>query len=189
MMMILPDLRRLLAPLKKRIFLLAGRAILSAVDNAEGTQKLMVTVLNNETINGVERFQEYGFETYPFADSEPFVVFLNGNRDHGFAICVHDRRYRPTDLVEGEAVVYTDEDKAAGDHRVHLKRGKKIDVLGTQIALSGDWGGLRAFIDERFISLFNAHVHSGIEPGAANTGVSTTTASQANHATSKVKGE
>ena len=126
--MLLNDLKRFLAPLQKKIFLLAGRAILSAVNNSESTQKLMITVLHNETINDVERFQEYGFETYPFADAEPFAIFLNGNRDHGFVLCVHDRRYRPDDLSEGEVAIYTDEDQSAGGHRIWLKRGQIIEI-------------------------------------------------------------
>lgn len=230
----LNDFRRLIEPLKRRIFLLLGRAILTAIDNAGNTQKMQITVLSNETISDVERFQEYGLETYPFTDAEPLAVFLNGNRDHGIVLCVHDRRYRPKDLVEGEAALYTDEDQLTGGCRVHLKRGQIIDVKGKelnlmmidkqtevmkekninatikieeitprktvtastefkvdspQVALSSAWGALRSFIDERFIALFNVHVHSGVTAGGANTAVPTVLMDLVNHATSKVKGE
>jgi phage baseplate assembly protein V len=130
------DFKRLIAPLQRKIFLLLGRALLTAVNNAEGTQKIQIKVLSNETITDVERFQEYGLETYPFAGAEVMTLFLNGNRDHGIAICVHDRRYRPKDLVEGEACMYTDEDQETDGHRVHLQRGQIVEVNGKQITVN-----------------------------------------------------
>jgi len=126
--MILSDFKRLIAPLQKKIFLSLGRAILKAVNNSEGTQKIQVVALHGETITDIERFQEYGFETYPFVDAESFVAFLNGNRDHGISLCTHDRRYRPKDLVEGEITIYTDEDQSSGGHRIHLKRGQIVEI-------------------------------------------------------------
>lgn len=182
------DFQRLIEPLKRRIFLLVGRAILTAIDNAGDTQKIQVTALDSETISDVERFQEYGLETYPFADAESVIAFLNGNRSNGIVLCIHDRQYRPKDLVEGEVALYTDEDTGIA-HRIHLKRGKKTDIIGDQIALSGLWATLRSFVDERFIALFNTHIHSGVTAGGANTGVPTALMDAANHATSKVKGE
>ncbi|MHA2017788.1 MAG: phage baseplate assembly protein V [Promethearchaeota archaeon] len=122
------DLKRLLMPIKRRLFLLAGRAILAVVNNDEGTQKIQITGLNKETITDVERFQEYGFETFPFPDAEVFTIFLNGNRDHGISLCVHDRRYRPDSLVEGELMIYTDENLEVDGHRIHFKRDQVIQT-------------------------------------------------------------
>lgn len=126
--MLLNDFKRLIAPLQKKIFLLLGRAILTAVDNSTSTQLVQLTLLSGETISGVERFQEYGFETYPFTDAEPFAVFLNGNRNRGVVLCIMDSQYRPDDLSEGEVAMYTDEDKSAGGHRIWFKRGQIIEV-------------------------------------------------------------
>ena len=184
----LPDFQRLMRPLRNKIFLLLGRAILALVNNAGGTQKLQITALENEIITDVERFQEYGVETYPHDGAEVFAGFLNGNRDLGIILCVHDRRYRPTDLVEGEICLYTDEDKTT-PFRFQLKRSRiaflradqsieEIDtckiIVSPKIQLgSATWGDLRRFVDERFQALFNAHVHSGIEPGNGNTGAPT----------------
>jgi len=132
------DFKRLVKPLANKIFLLLGRAILKAVKNDQGTQKIQVVALDGETITNMERFQEYGFETFPKTDSEVAALFLNGNRDQGIAICVHDRRYRPKDLVEGETCFYTDEDiqsNVAGFFRVMFKRDRiyfrrsdKVDI-------------------------------------------------------------
>jgi len=132
--MILDDFKRLVRPIKNKIFLLLGRAVLKLVTNANATQKIQVVALADETISDIERFQEYGFETYPFAEAEVFIGFLNGNRDHGIALCVHDGRYRPTDLTEGEVVVYTDEDATTPfriqmkRNRIHFRRSDKEDI-------------------------------------------------------------
>ena len=130
----LNDFKRLIAPLRQKIFLLLGRGILKAINNSEGTQKIQITVLDGEVITNMERFQEYGFETYPFSDSEILAIFLNGNRDHGIALCIHDRRYRPKDLSEGEVALYTDEDVSAPFRiqmkrdRIHFRRSDKEDI-------------------------------------------------------------
>jgi len=182
------DFKRLIAPIQRKIFLLLGRALLTAVNNSEGTQKIQITVLNNETITDVERMQEYGFETYPFTGAEVMTLFLNGNRDHGIAVCVHDRRYRPKDLVEGEVCVYTDEDKT-DPYRMHLKRSRILFVVADKFDFDADteatlvspkimlgddvWANVRKLIDVRFQALFNGHVHSGVQAGGSNTGVPT----------------
>lgn len=124
----LSDWKRLIAPVQRKIFLSLSRAILKAVNNSKKTQKIQIVALSDETITDIERFQEYGFETYPIIDAEAFAAFLNGNRDHGIILCVHDRRYRPTNLAEGEIANYTDEDQSAGGHRIHFKRGQIIEI-------------------------------------------------------------
>jgi len=192
------DFKRLVRPITNKIFLLLGRAVLKAIENSESTQKLQVIGLSEEIISDVERFQEYGFETYPFAESQVFIGFLNGNRDHGIALVAHDSRYRLTDLVEGEVALYTDEDSSSGGHRIHLKRGQIINMTSLATILDADevslggptFASLRTLIDSRFIALFNAHTHA--KPagcaGAAVTGATATPMVEANHATAKVKG-
>jgi len=119
------DIFRWLQPLKKKIMLLVGRCILTAINNSEGTQKIQIKGLKNETVTDIERFQEYGFETYPKKDSEALILFINGNRDSGIVACVHDRNYRPKDLSEGDVCVY--------DYR-----GLRITIDSTGITLKTD---------------------------------------------------
>jgi len=129
----LRDAKRLLDPLKRKIFRVIGRAIITSINNAEGTQKAQLTVLANEVLGKVERIQEYGFDTYPKTDAEAVVLFINGNRDHGLIIVAGDRRYRIQDLVEGEVSLYTHEDSGDVRHRIHLKTGQVIDIKGDEI--------------------------------------------------------
>jgi len=54
----LNDFKRLINPLKNKIFLLLGRGILTVINNSELTQKIQIIALNEETISDMERFQE-----------------------------------------------------------------------------------------------------------------------------------
>lgn len=100
------DFHRLIQPIKNKIFLMLGRAIVKLINNVEGTQKIQVTGLKNETLSDVERLQEYGFESHPLSDSEAIIISLNGNRDQSISIKVHDRRYRPKTLLSGDVCMY-----------------------------------------------------------------------------------
>lgn len=127
MIMTLDDLKRFLGPIRRRLMLLLGRAVLVAVNNAGTTQRLQVVALADEVITDVERFQDYGFEGHPWPNAQAAILFMNGNRDAGIVVAVHDRRYRPTDLAQGEVCIYTDEDKTA-PFRVTLKRGRIAEI-------------------------------------------------------------
>ena len=101
---------RLLLPIRKKIFLLIGRAILTAVDNSGKTMRIQVTGLNGETISDIEKIDNYGFSSSPPVDgkTEVLIAFVNGNRDQGLAIHAHHRDSKPTDLNEGEVRIYDD---------------------------------------------------------------------------------
>jgi phage baseplate assembly protein V len=92
--------------IRARILRLIGRAKLTTVSNSKKTQLVQVKALKDETITDIERFQEYGFETYPKADAEVLTLFPGGNRDQGSVVCIMDTRYRPTNLTEGEVQIY-----------------------------------------------------------------------------------
>ena len=154
------DIERILQPIKRKIFLVIGRAILTAIDNSEGTQKVQVTGLDGETITGIERFQEYGFESYPKKDAEVVIGFINGNRDQGIALKVHDRTYRPTDLVEGEARVYNFD----GNTRVSVKEGLIEITAGGTLEKSALGETLKSTL-ESLIDAINALTVTCAGPG------------------------
>jgi len=157
-------MKRIIAALKNRIYLIIGRSILKAIDNSESTQKLQVVGLSGETITDIERFQEYGFESYPYVEAEAVCVFINGNRDNGIVLCVHDKRHRPTDLAPGEVAQYHSE-----GHRVLLKAGGIIEVEGAEIKIGDVAGTLNKLLNKLAMDIFNVHTH--ISPAGGNTGV------------------
>jgi phage baseplate assembly protein V len=129
--------------IRARIFRLIGRAKLTTVSNTKKTQLVQVKALKDETITDIERFQEYGFETYPKADAETLIVFPGGNRDQGSVVCIMDTRYRPTDLKEGEVQVYDWKGsfiylKDDGSIRVEDSNGNYIKSTTTQWDINGN---------------------------------------------------
>jgi phage baseplate assembly protein V len=120
-------IEKMLRPIKNRIMMLIGRALIVAIDDSKKTQLLQLNLLHDETATDVERFEDYGKASYPLVGSQAATIFQNGNRHHGIVICVHDRRYRPDYLSSGEVAIYSHEDKDA-DHRIHLKAGREIEI-------------------------------------------------------------
>ena len=100
-------LKRLIDKIKKKLFLIIGRGILTLIESAsEKTMKIQVQGLSGENISGVERLQEYGFESYP-ETGEVVILAPGGNRDQAIVICVHDRENRPKNLVSKDVRVYS----------------------------------------------------------------------------------
>jgi len=123
----------LFAILARRIRLIASRAVLRLVDDAGGLQCVQLTLLADETRDGVERFQDYGLTSHPHPGAEAVAIALGGSRDHLVAIAIDDRRYRLRALAEGEVALYDDL-----GHQVHLTRdGIVIHGGGHQVTITG----------------------------------------------------
>lgn len=166
--------QKISGPMHRRIRLMVGRAIIRLVNDATKVQEAQVTLLEDETRAGVERFQEYGFTSVPLPGAEAVMVSVSGNRDHGVIIAVDDRRYRLKGLASGEVAIYTDE----GDTIV-LKRGRLIEVTTQTLKINASTkvemvtpllqvtgGDVKADT----ISL-KTHVHGGVTTGSGQTGV------------------
>lgn len=141
----LEEVNKLLAGVRRKIFLLIGRAILTAVDASKKTTTIQVTGLSGETITGVEKIDEYGFASNPPVDdsSEVVIAFINGNRDQGLALKVHHRDSKPIDLSSGEVRVYDNNDNkitlTAEGIEIVDKNGNEILYTSTGIQLkTGD---------------------------------------------------
>lgn len=121
-------LQKLLAPLRRRLSLIVTRAVLTLVDDARLLQEVQVKLLADEVMDGVERFQEYGFTSVPHAGAEGVALSVGGHRSNTVVIAVDDRRYRLKGLQNGEVALYTDEDQAEHGHRIVLRRGGVIEA-------------------------------------------------------------
>ena len=136
----LRDVQKMIDPIRRRVRLLFTRSVVVTVNDAEGRQLLQVTGLPGEVLDGIERFQNYGFTSVPLEGAEAILGFVGGARSHGIASAVDDRRHRKKGMQRGEVAVYTDE----GDS-IHFKRGRiikvtsgvEVDVEAPNIKLSG----------------------------------------------------
>ena len=85
---------------------MVARAVVQLVTDSSKLQTVQLGILADETREGCERFQQYGFTSVPLAGAEAVAVFVGGRRDHGLVIAVDDRRYRKKGLQPGEVALY-----------------------------------------------------------------------------------
>jgi len=126
------EIYKAMAPLARRIRLMAARAILTLIDDATRMQGLQVKLLDGEVCDNVDRVQQYGFTSVPLPGAEGIYLALGGSRDHGVVIVADDRRYRLKALAGGEVALYDDLGQ-----KVHLTRsGIIIDGAGLPITIT-----------------------------------------------------
>jgi phage baseplate assembly protein V len=114
-----------------RVAMMVARGYVSLADDDKKMQQVQARLLSNETKNGIEHFQPYGFTSVPLVGAEVVVIFPGGNRSHALAIVADDRRYRLRSLQKGEVALYTDEGTS-----VVLKRGKIVEVTCDEYKLT-----------------------------------------------------
>lgn len=116
-----------------------ARAVLNVVDDEGNMQRVQVSLLEDEVIDGVERFQNYGFTSVPEEGAEATVVFVGADRSHPVVVVADDRRVRKKSLKPGEVAVY----HKNGDF-IHLKNGNEIEVKTTTFKVDCDTATLAA---------------------------------------------
>lgn len=125
------DFGKMMAPYARRISNMLARGTLAAVNAASKMQGLQLRLLAGEVKDSVEHFEPYGFTSNPKCGAEAVAVFLDGDRSHGIAIVVADRRYRLTGLQTGEVALHDDQGQ-----KVHLTRaGIVIDGGGLPLTI------------------------------------------------------
>jgi phage baseplate assembly protein V len=117
------ELSKLIQPIRKRLLLILGRAVVTAIDDDQGIQRLQLSILKGEIKDKISRFQNYGFTSNPHPGAQAVAVFNGGNRNNGVVICVDDQRFRLKSLKPGEVAIYSDE----GDSIV-FHRGNKVKI-------------------------------------------------------------
>lgn len=115
-------LNKILNSLRNRILNMVGRAVIKAVNDAKGLQRLQLMVNAEEVLDDIERVQEYGFASNPKDGTEALVLFLGGDKSHGIVVATDDRRYRMK-VSKGKVALYDDE----GQY-VYIKTGGVIET-------------------------------------------------------------
>lgn len=156
------QLRKVLAPIQRRVMLMVVRSVIILADDSGKVQRLQMQLLADETVDDVDRIQEYGFTSRPLPGAEAVTLAVGGNRDHLVVIATEDRRTRPKDLLAGEVKVY----HFLG-YNLHFKNSGTakltaldftVDTLTTTI---GSITPEKVLMGETFVPLYNAHVHVG----------------------------
>lgn len=106
-----------------RVTGMVARCVVALADSARMLQSLQLRVTAGDVKDSVEHFEPYGYTSCPQPGAEGVVAFLGGDRSHGVALVIGDRRYRLQGLKPGEVALYTDE----GDQLV-FKRGRIVEL-------------------------------------------------------------
>lgn len=85
-----------------------ARAVITALDTAKKCQAVGLKLIAGEPKEGVEHLEPYGFTSAAQDGAEAVVLFPGGDRSHGVAVVVADRRYRLKGLKRGEVAIYDD---------------------------------------------------------------------------------
>lgn len=117
------DVQKLLAPLQRRLRLIADRALVTLVNDALQRQNLQLKVLADEGADDVERFQNYGHTSVPPQGSEAIVLGLGGARAGLVAIAVEHKEFRPKGLEDGDSCLYHLE-----GHHVLLSKDGQLEI-------------------------------------------------------------
>jgi len=105
--------KRLLDPLRQRLLLLVGRAVIKLIEEEGGMRRVQAALLAGEEAEGLDIFEHYGFASRPLPEAEAVVLFQGGDRSLGYIVATDDPRYRPLGLQPGEVVIFNMEDKLA----------------------------------------------------------------------------
>lgn len=116
-------IRRAMEPLKTRVQLMVGRAVLLASNDGTTIQTWQIKALNGETFDGVPRVQEFGFASNPPKDTDGIIVSVGGSRESMVIIATDHKKLRFKNLTNGESAIYTDD----GTH-IHLKKDGQVEI-------------------------------------------------------------
>lgn len=88
------------------------RAVITALDTAKKCQAAGLRLIAGEQKENVEHLEAYGFTSAAQDGAEAVMLFPGGDRSHGVAVMVADRRYRLKGLKRGEVAIYDDQGKS-----------------------------------------------------------------------------
>lgn len=108
---ILDDLRQV----RLRVDAMVARAVVEMVNDTLKTQRLQITVMDDDPDDDVEYFQPYGVSFVPPAGAEVIALAPSGSRDGTVAICAQLPGDRPTGGKARTGGLYT-----AGSWRVFI---------------------------------------------------------------------
>ena len=143
-----------------------ARAVLNVVDDEGNMQRVQISLLEDEVIDSVERFQNYGFTSVPDEGSEATVVFVGADRSHPVVVVADDRRVRKKGLKPGEVAVYHKD----GDF-IHLKNGNCMDISTRTLTLSCETATISAsseiMLDTPLVTLTGRQQTTGEKSGGS----------------------
>lgn len=161
-------MQRMMGPAARRIQNMLARGTVALSNAAAKMQTLQVRLLADETLDGIEHFEPYGFTSRPQQGAEVLTLSVDGDRSHTVVIVAADRRYRIEGLEEGEVAIHDD-----GSSSIVLKRGGIIEITaGTVLRMvAPQIEAISDVFTHNGINVGGTHVHGNVEPGAGTTSI------------------
>ncbi|AGG58116.1 phage baseplate assembly protein V [Vibrio lentus] len=119
--------QKLLAPIRRRINGAITRAVVSGVVEGLQRQNLQLKMHADESVDDIERFQNYGCSSFPPVGSEAILAAIGGNLGNLVAVAVEDKKYRPKG-ESGDVFLYHLE-----GHKIRLTKDGKVVVTATDV--------------------------------------------------------
>jgi phage baseplate assembly protein V len=155
-----------------------------------GAEYVQVTVLDDETLPKVRRVEPFGLSSRPKPGAQVYMVFPSGDRAHGIALVIGDKRYQ-MDLIEGEVALHDDDGnfvKLGAGGVVTVKANTKVVAETPLFEVTGDvhiGGGLTVSGAAAFAAAVDvtgalsqggksvgaSHKHTSTTPGTPTSGV------------------
>ena len=188
-------MRELLDWLRDAVVGVVSRGKVTAAQR--GARNLVqVQLLSGETADHVEFMAPYGMSALPGNGADVVMLNVGATRDHKVVIAVDDPAKRIKDLAPGEfgfgdgntvLVFRGGELQIMSTLPINIQSSGTVKIQGGEVDLGDYASPFRKLIDERFLALFNAHVHLDSRGGttsapttAGATGTHTTTTTKAN---------
>lgn len=152
--------RKFIAPLQRRILLMLARGVVQSV-SAGGLQKIQMTGLADEVLDGLEHLEPYGFTSKPKAGAEALALFMGGNRDHGVVVMIADRRTRPQGLAAGDVALWTG---SGGQVKLEDATKDLIAVIGKLKITNSSSKELITVLERLANAIVNARVVTALGP-------------------------
>lgn len=155
---------KIIGPLRRKVASMVLRGSVSGDLTDDSLQKVQINGLADETLDGLEYIEPYGFTSKPGVGAETVTLFLNGNRDHGVILSIADRRYRLKGLASDDVALYHKDGT-----KIVLKGSGKIQIFNP------DGNELIAVLSELMTFLENARTTTamGAQPLFDITGTDT----------------
>jgi hypothetical protein len=142
-----------------RVRLLVTKVIVEAVTDSTAIQLLKLNALNSETLEGIERLQNYGLTSNPPADSEAIALEVGGARDNLIVVAVDNSASRQQNLNSGETAFYSEHGQKIHHHddgTTSFNDGADFMVRFTK--LEEGFNQLRTDLNS-LVTSYNAHIH------------------------------
>ncbi len=122
--------QKLLAPIRRRLVGMISRAVVTDINDSLKRQNIQIKIHYDESMDNVERFQNYGFSSNPPKGAEAIPVAVAGNLADIVVLAVEDKNVRPKDGDDLDVYVYH-----AEGHYIKLSKGGKAYVKATDVTL------------------------------------------------------